>query len=86
MIGARVIRLFTIGVCSIMKILAAPESAMASFVRRVTLVAARACVFALWVDVLDEMLDVITIASSSLSMVAGVEHWVGYDVLLAELT
>ncbi len=40
----------------------------------------------LWGDLLDDMLDVITVVSSLLSGVVGVEHRVGYDILLAELT
>ncbi len=76
--GDRVTRLFTTGVFSIMKICVAPESAIASFVFKVTLAAARVCIATEWVAAFDNILEVIMVMSSSLRLLVGVaEHWVG---------
>ncbi len=72
------------GVFSITKICVAPESAMASFIFSVTLAAARACVGIVGVDDILEVMTVMSLLSISNIVVA--EHWVGYDVLIAELT
>jgi hypothetical protein len=86
--GEHVMHLLTTGVFSMRKICVAPESAIASVVRRVTFAVARACVGKDrgLIGVAD-VFEVTTVMSSLLQAVGvAAAHWVGYDVLLAELT
>ncbi len=81
-------RFLTTGVFSMTKICVVSELAIASIVRRVTFAAARACVGTDrgLVDIAD-VFEVTTVMSSLLQVVGmAAAHWVGYDVLLAELT
>ncbi len=80
--GDCVMHLFMTGVFSITKICVVPELAMASFVFSVTLAAARACVGIVGVDDILEVMMVMLSLSISNVVVA----WVGYKVVLAELT
>jgi hypothetical protein len=76
--GDRVTCLFTAGVFSIMKICVAPESATASFIFRVTLAVARACITTDWVVPFNNIIEVITVTlSSSQLLVVVAEYWVG---------